>query len=157
LLRAVDYVLKAGQVTAVVFDKDTLTAEIGAQVFDKPGLLPPATGRVVLDRILEAGPLRRVWCDEGDQRDKKRRQAFNTEVKRKARALWPDEAGPDVKHYPSNKSNLVQLADMIAYVLQRDARGLLETAELRQRARALWRAEGNLVRWGNGDDLRSYL
>lgn len=156
LLRAADYVLEVGQVTAVVFDKDVLVDEMGPEVFEKPALLPPATGRVVLDRMLSTSPLRRVWCDE-DMPNKKRQQAFNTAVKRKARTLWPDDASPDMKHYPSNKSNLVQLADMIAYVLQREARGLLETAELRQRAQALWRKQGNQVWWGKKNDLRPYL
>ena len=153
LLRAVEYVLANGLVSAVVLDKEALTVDLGAQVFDHPRRLPPATGRLVLDRVLEVKPLRRIWCDEDVANDL--RADFNTQIKRKARAHWPDS--PDVKHYPSHKSSMIQLADLIAYVLQRDARGLSETAVLRQKASQLWHKQGNRIEWGRGDDLRPYL
>jgi len=153
LEQAIEYVLANGRVVAVLLDKQEITEQMGPQVFDHPATLPPATGRIVLDQILEVGPLRRIWLDEDIASD--RRKAFNTEIKRKARALGQES--PDLKHYPSDKSNMIQLADMIAYVLQRDAKNLLETEELCRLVRQLWRQTGNRIWWGSEDDLRPYL
>jgi hypothetical protein len=153
LLRAVEYVLTNGLVFAMVLDKEVLTADLGAQIFDHPKRLPPATARLVLDRVVEVKQLRRIWCDEDVASDL--RAEFNTHLKRKARAHWP--GSPDVKHYPSHKSSMIQLADLIAYVLQRDARGLSETVELRQKTHQLWQKPGNRIERGRGDDLRPYL
>ena len=46
---------------------------------------------------------------------------------------------------------------MIAYVLQREARGVSETAQLSRLIQALWRKEGNYIKMGCGDDLQPYL
>lgn len=154
LLRFADFALANLRVCAVVWDKCAL---VNAQpsVFDKPALLVPATGEIVLQEILRSGPVRTVYCDE-DIKNKERRKAFKTSLARYARELG-HERGPDVKHYPSDKSAHIQFADMIAYVLQRHARGLSKTPKLRERAQRLWRKEGNVIRWGGWDDLRPYL
>jgi hypothetical protein len=153
LLKAIAHVLENGSVFAVLFDKNEMLKNIGPWIFDHPALLPPATGRMVLDRMLETDPLHDIWCDEDIGSN--RRAEFNTAIKRKARSLWPTT--PKIRHYPSHKSNMIQLADMMAYILQRDARGSLETEELRQRVKQLRNNNRNNIEWNNGDDLRSYL
>lgn len=117
---------------------------MGLEVFDKPALLPPATGRIVLDRMLKGGPLRRVWCDE-DMRDKKRQQAFNTAVQRINRAAWP-EARLKVRHEVSTSSSLIQLADVVAYGLSQLARELVEDPVLQRRLKAIRDDPQNVIR-----------
>ena len=153
---AVEYALGTAVVSAIVWDKQTLLAELGAAVFEKPALLAPATGLLALQPFLEAYSVRCIWCDE-DIQSKERQRAFTTAVKQKARASMVADRSPDVKHYPSNKSNLIQLADMVAYALQRDFRGFSETPERRAILRRLKNKAENRVRMGGGDDLRPYL
>ena len=156
-VRVIEFVLKYAQVTAFLFDKLELRKELGCQVFDKPGQLVPASGLLVCHRMLESGPLRQLWLDEDIAPS--RRPGFNTEIKRNARSLWPDHgiAHNFPKHHPSDKHNIIQLADMIAYVLQREAHGLSETAQLSHLIKALWRMEENYIKMGCGDDLQPYL
>lgn len=154
LLSVVEYAIKNAQVTAVVFDKRVLAGSLGNQVFDKPYLLAPATGLLVAEQVLINGELKMLWYDVGDIVPN-RRGAFKTAVQRKARSLWP--VSPDVRPLPSHKSSHVQFTDVIAYVLQREERGLSETEELRRRVRKLSRKSDCSIRYGSGDDLRPYL
>jgi len=157
LARVVENVLENAQVVAYLFDKRALIKDLGSQVFDKPILLAPATGLLVCHRMLEKRPLRQILLDEGIAPI--HRPKFNTEVKRKARILWPEQGVSKSfpKHHPSDKHNIIQLADMIAYVLQREAPDLSETAQLRRLVKALWNKEGNDIRMGSGADLQPYL
>lgn len=154
LLRMVEYALENAQITAVIFDKHRLSVEMGSQFYDKPSLLAPATGRLVAEQVLDIRELKNLWYDDGDIVPD-RRGAFRTDIQRKARSLWP--GSPDVRPLPSHKSSHVQLADVIAYVLQREEHGLSETAELRRQIRKLCRKSDCSVRRGGGDDLRPYL
>jgi hypothetical protein len=154
LLRVVEYAVMNALVAAVVFDKWLLVRELGAQIFDKAYLLTPATGLLVAEAILQHTPLKMLWYDDGDLVPT-RRGAFKTDIQRNARSRWAES--PDVRPLPSHKSSHVQLADVIAYVLQREGRGLTETAELRRQVRRLSRKSDCVIRNGNGDDLRPYL
>lgn len=154
LLRVVEYAVENVQVMAMMFDKRRLAMEMGGQIYDKPARLAPATGRLVTDKILGDRGLEMLWYDDGDIVPRQR-GAFKTEIQRKARSLWP--GSPDVRPLPSHKSSHVQLADMIAYVLQREEHGLSETADLRRQVRKLCRKSDCSIRQGNGDDLRPYL
>lgn len=154
LLRVVDYAIENAQVTAVTFDKGRLASSLGNQIFDKPYLLAPATGLLVAEQVLDNGELKMLWYDDGDIVPN-RRGAFRTAIQRKARSLWPNS--PKVVPLPSHKSSHVQFSDVIAYVLQREERGLSETAELRRQVRKLCRKSDCSVRRGGGDDLRPYL
>ena len=157
LVTVVEYVRDNAQVVAYLFDKREMMRDLGSQVFDKPGLLAPATGLLVCHRMLEKGPLRQIFLDEDIA--PRHRPEFNTEIKRKARTLWPEQgiAKSFPKHHPSDKHNVIQLADMIAYLLQREAHGLSETAQLRRSVKALWQKEGNDIRTGGRADLQPYL
>lgn len=154
LLSMVEYAIGKAQVLAVIFDKRLLVREIGAQVFDKPYLLAPATGLLVAEQALDSIQLSRLYYDAGDMVPQ-RRGAFRTAIQRKARSLWPNS--PKVVPLPSHKSSHVQFADVIAYVLQREERGLSETVELRRQVRKLYRKSDCSIRRGGGDDLRPYL
>jgi hypothetical protein len=157
LVEATRYVLENAQVVAYLFEKYRLVEDRGPQVFEKPIRLAPATGLLVCHKMLESGPLRQVILDEDIAAS--HRPGFNTEVKRTARTRWPEQSLSKgfPKHQPSDKYNLIQLPDMIAYVLQREAHGLSETAELGRLVRALWNKKGNFIVMGGGDDLQPYL
>ena len=154
LLRVVDYARANAQVIAVIFEKGMLAQQLGNQVFDKPYLLAPATGLLVAEQVLDDRELNKLWYDAGDIAPS-RRAAFRTAIQRKARSVGANS--PDVVPRPSHKSSHVQFADIIAYVLQREKRGLSETAELGRQLRKLCRKSDCSVRRGSGDDLRPYL
>lgn len=157
LMEMTRYVLEKAQVVAILFEKHRLSENLGAQVFNKPIRLAPATGLLICHKMLESGPLRQVILDVDIAPSN--RPEFNTAVKRTARTLWPEQGFSNgfPKHHPSDKHNIIQLADVIAYVLQREAHGLSETAELSRLVKALWRKEGNYIVMGSGDDLQPYL
>lgn len=151
LKRALRLVLETGQVTALILDKATLDLPSS---FALPAVLPAATALCVLEHCFAAGVIRRLWCDQ-DIHELAKRRAFNTRIFRMARGEQAERI--DIKHYPSHKSSLIQLADMTAYALQRSLRGALETDELQRLMQTLQRKFGNLVRSVGGDDLRPYL
>lgn len=157
LMRATQYILENAQVVAYLFDKHSLQGDLGPRVFEKPIRLAPATGLLVCHKMLESGPLRQVMLDEDIAASY--RPDFNTEVKRAVRTRWPEQSlGKGFpKHQPSNKQNIIQLADIAAYVLQREAHGLSETSELSRLVKAVWRIEGNHIVIGRGDDLQPYF
>lgn len=154
LSRIVEYAIGNSQVAAVIFDKRALERDMGRPIYDKPYLLAPATGLLVADYILAGNELNRLWYDAGDIVPN-RRGAFKTAVQRRARSHWP--SSPEVQPLPSHKSSHVQFADSIAYVLQREERGLSETAELRRLVRKLCRKSNCFILRGKGDDLRPYF
>jgi hypothetical protein len=152
--RMLEYATAHATVVAFVFDKPALAADLGDSVFDKPVLLPFTTGQIVIQKMLETGPLRKLWCDKGDVASNRHGQ-FNTSLMRVARSLWNE--GLSVAHIPSDKSPMIQLTDMVAYALHREVQGLWRSEEVKRHVRKLWKNDGNLIRWGNGDDLRPYL
>jgi hypothetical protein len=84
-----------------------------------------------------------LLCDE-DIRGKERQQGFITGIKRLQRSVWP-EARIRVQFRPSNKSDLIQLADMVAYALGIQARGTLRSNGLRRLVDAIRTSETNLI------------
>jgi hypothetical protein len=154
IIRVLEYVLEHATIVSLVFDKQTLAQDLGAQIFDKPAMLPIITGQIVINQMLQTGPLGKLWCDKGDIATN-RQGLFNTAIMRVARSLWPE--GVRIAHVPSGKSQMIQCADIVAYVLHREVQGLSETKEISRQAQKLWRKDGNIIRWGNGDDLRPYL
>lgn len=154
LLYAMEYVLSSVQVVAMLLNKREIAAEMGPEVFSRPGVLPSVAARPVVSRMLQRHALSVLWLDEDIP--KGRRKAFDTEVKREARTIHPN-LRLETKHRPSDKSNLIQLADMTVYVLQRQERGSFQTKRLREVAANLWRKEGNEIWWGKGNDLRPYF
>lgn len=157
LMRVTRYILENTQVVAYLFDKQILREDLGPQVFNKPIRLAPATGLLVCHKMLESGPLRQVMLDEDIAASY--RSEFNTEVKRAARTQWPEQGLSKgfPKHQPSDKQNMVQLADIAAYVLQREAHKLSETTELSRLVRTMWHTGDNYIVMGSGNDLQPYL
>lgn len=152
--RTARFLLEHVRIHAVGFDKSVLEAESSGEAFLRPALLAPATAGLILDRLLQEVPLHTIWHDEDIQK-RERRLAYNKSIRSMARRYGRDS--PILKHYPSSKSDMVQLADLACYILQRDLRGLPETEDLRRLARRLQQKEGNVMRWGCWDDLRAYL
>jgi hypothetical protein len=154
LQRMVGYALENAHLIAFSFDKKALAAELGEQVFGNAALIAPATGLLAAHHCFEARPLKTLAYDAGDIGGE-RRKGFRTAVQREARGRWAD--GPDVRPLPSDKSSLVQFADVLAYAVQREEHGLSETAELGRQVRRLRRKSECLIRRGNGSDLQPYL
>ena len=154
ILEGVQFALANAQISAVFFDKERLQSELGGSVYERPNLLTAAIGLIAIEDVLQQSQLKKIWCDE-DIQGKEDQKEFDTAVKRFARSYWPKI--PTMRHLPSGKSNMVQLADMVAYGLQRDIRGLPETAGMRKTVRELARKEGNRIWEIGGDDLRPYL
>jgi len=97
----------------------------------------------LLNRFCTLYALRELRCDE-DIRGRDRQQAFITEVKRLHRALW-EGTRLRVQFFPSQKSNLIQLADVVAYTLGCRERGTIHEPELRRLVRTLRENEANLI------------
>ena len=154
LLQVMEYIWDKIVIAAMFLDKGRLALETDTGLFSRPDLLPAATARPIVRRLLQREPIRRMWCD--DDIPKPQQRAFNTAVEREARITQPN-AGIEIKHWPSEKHCLIQIADMVAYVLQRETRGSFKTPQLRAIAKRMLRKEGNIIWWGSESDLRPYL
>lgn len=87
-----------------------------------------------------------------DTQNRKRQQELITAIKRLHRAVWP-ERRLRVQPMPSHKSDLIQLADVIAYSLGIEARGTIRTPELQTRMKA-FRADAShfILGWEIGKE-----
>jgi hypothetical protein len=81
-------------------------------------------------------------CDEDIRGE--RQKKFITSLKRLHRAVWPDDH-IKVQFRPSEKSDLIQLADVIAYGLGNQARQTVEDEELRRRLIRISGSEKNII------------
>lgn len=84
-----------------------------------------------------------LWCDE-DIEGQKRQKAFETEASRIHRLAWPDTR-LKVRHKSSKNSDLIQLADIVAYGLSRLLRERVEQAALKQRLKLLKSDPKNII------------
>jgi hypothetical protein len=146
------FVIQEAHVTVLILDKTKLTR---SPIANRLNSLHEITGRLLMDMTLGRASLRRVYIDE-DIDGRERRSAFTTYARQAARrrGRLPLEK---VRYHPSDTSPMIQLADGVAYAVQRDIRQLSESATLRQLVRALREKEGNVVATITEDDLRPYL
>lgn len=152
LTELVEYVLDVGRAHALFVDKSEIESRSGREIFHHPDYLTIATGRYVLGKALEKSEISTVWCDEELSKEKQKR--FNTTIQRDAKFLC--RRSPKIRHDASHKSNMIQLADIVAYVLQRDALGKVRLDSLKRAVREL-KDSGDVVWCRNQDDLRPYL
>lgn len=149
LLELLEYILDEGSVNAVLIDKSEVESSLGAEVFDRPDNLTIATGRLILNQAFRRGEIGTVWCDE--ELSKENQKRFNTFIQRDVQSL--EMKSPKIKHFPSHKSSMIQLVDIVGYVLRRDALSRITSGDLKRAVKQV-RGSGNFVRWGNGEDLR---
>ena len=152
LLELIEYVVDKGSVNAVTIDKSEVELSLGAEVFKRPDNLTIATGRLILNQAFRRGAISCVWCDE--ELSKENQKRFNTLVQRDAQSLGMKS--PKIKRFPSHKSTMIQLADVVAYALWRDTLNRIASGRLQSAVKQV-RGSGNFVRRGYGEDLRSYL
>lgn len=84
-----------------------------------------------------------LWCDE-DIEGQERRKAFETAASRIHRLAWPSTR-LKVRHKPSKNSDLIQLADIVAYGLSRLLRERVEGDALKQKLKALRNDPRNII------------
>ena len=149
-----NFVVENAMVYGLFWDKRQLRQE-DTTFFDDETLLLDAAGLAVFHNAIDETPLLHVWCDE-EIKKKDEQKIFNKKLRGIQKSRWgAGRKGPDAKHRKSDKSNLIQLADVVAYVLQRYLRGLKLEPRIRELARQIW---GNgKVKWGEGGDLRPYF
>ena len=152
LAELAEYVLDIGSAHALIVDKSEIESRSGREIFHRPDDLTIATGRFVLGKALEKSQVRTAWCDEELSSEKQKR--FNTTIQRDAKSLG--KRSPKIRHEASHKSNMIQLADIVAYALQRDALGRVRLDRLKRAVRELRDSE-TVVWWNSQDDLRPYL
>jgi hypothetical protein len=87
--------------------------------------------------------VKRIWYDTEIQ-GRAAEKAFETEMCRINRAIYPN-APLKARCRPSNKSDLIQVADSVAYVVSRQTRGLLKHTPLQQLWAAIAADERNLI------------
>lgn len=87
--------------------------------------------------------LAELRCDE-DIHGRERQKEFITGVKRLHRSVW-SEGRLRVTFLPSAKSDLIQLADIIAYGLGILTRGTVQDAILRRRLQAIQENPANII------------
>ena len=155
VLAVAEFVIESVQVVGHLVDKDSLFQEYGSAIFDKPRKLVPATGICALEAIWEAHTKMQVVFDKGDFEGRRQSDSFKTEIRQSAGRH--KVIIRDVKGIPSDKSGGVQLADIVAHLLQRDANNRIENAELRRATTKMKRKSGNEIRVIGGNDLRPYL
>ncbi len=125
------------RVGALLIDNAPVSGEVRTALQHAPLAL------ALLRRLLPLCPLQKLWYDE-EIKGKKAEQAFNTEVQRIQRMVHADTK-ISAKARRSHTSNLVQLADVIAYALAKQARRTLKHSLLEQYLRELRADERNLI------------
>ncbi len=119
------------RVGALLIDKAATQRFRGIAALPRPPEVQAVAAQVLLERFLARCPLVGLWCDE-DIKGKEKQQAFTSAVQRIHRTAWPGTQ-LKVRHKSSKSTDLIQLADVIAYGLANLARGTIKTSELRQR------------------------
>lgn len=121
---------EAGMVIgALLLDKAATRQEREPAELPPPVVLQESAAVALLEDFVNRYSLVELRFDE-DIQGKKRQSAFITAAKRLHRARWPDQS-IKVRPSPSHLSDLIQLADVVAYVLGRKARNAIQSQELR--------------------------
>lgn len=144
-------------VGALLVDKALTRQTQDALALPSPPDLQALAALAVVEVFVRRYSLTELRFDE-DIQGRKRQQEFVTAVKRIHRAVWP-ATRVKVQPLPSHKSDLIQLADVVAYLLGREARASLQTAQGVRLMQALREDARNTITkpkaWdGRGDDLQ---
>lgn len=153
-LAVAECVFQEFQVVVHLLEKTALLQERGAVIFDKPRKLTQASTICALETIWETGTRTRVFYDRDDF-EGKRARPFETAIRRSA--TRHRQIIEDVKGLASDKSAGIQLVDVIAHLLQKDANNAIDHSDLQRVVAKLKRKTGNEIRRIGGNDLRSYL
>ncbi len=148
----IEYVLEVGKASTVIVGKRAVESSVGVEIFAHPDKLAIATGRMILKKALGESEIRTVWCDEELSKEKQKR--FNTAIHKDAKSLC--RKSPKIRHDASHKSNMIQLADTVAYMIQRDALGRVKLDRLKRIVKKL-KDTGAVECYNTEDDLRPYL
>ena len=139
---------------ALLVDKALTRECYGSEVLPAPSMLQMESGIRVVSRFAQRYPLAALWCDE-DIKGRKAQKAFVTAIERAHRAVWPD-LHVKVRHGPSNKSDMVQLSDVLAYAIGKLARHGRQQPELVRILERITSDSGNAVegpqQWQAGVD-----
>jgi hypothetical protein len=142
------------RVGVLVVDKEATRQQLEPATLPSPADFQLHTAVALLEQFLSRYALEGLWCDE-DIRGKARQQEFVTAVKRLHRANWP-ERHLKVRHRPSDSSDLIQLADVVAYGLHSLSRGAELRPELKPCLEAIWADAQNVIlgpmAWNVGED-----
>ena len=130
-------------VGALIIDKAVARRQSDQADMPSPGEFQFLAGIVLLEEFFTRYSLKGLWCDE-DIKGKERQKEFTTAVKRAHRANWPG-LQLKVRHSPSDSSDLIQLADIVAYGLSRLSRGETLRPQLRRHLEALWDDARNII------------
>lgn len=98
----------------------------------------------LLHQFLPVHPFRSFWYDKGDLKGEKAEKAFETEICRYNRTLYPSSP-LETKCRKSHNSNLIQLADVMAYAFRTLAIGTLREPQLRSLLKEINRDERNII------------
>ena len=98
----------------------------------------------LLHQFLPVCPFHSFWYDKGDLKGEKAEKAFETEICRYNRTLYPSSP-LETKCRKSNNSNLIQLADVMAYAFRTLERGTLKDPQLKLLLREINRDKRNLI------------
>lgn len=98
------------------------------EVWPKPAVLRHHTGVWLAQRLLDKLAIQSLYCDE-DIRGKREQQLFRTDISRCNTRIHP-ASKMKIALWPSDKSNLIQCADVVTYVAARSLRPCGLTPEL---------------------------
>lgn len=96
----------------------------------------------ILDAFFRRYQLGKLWVDE-DIRGQAAKQEKTT-IQRIHRSIWPDTK-LHCQHKPSHDSELIQVADIAAYVLSLHVRHSIRTEKLRRIAASFWSDPRHIV------------
>jgi hypothetical protein len=108
-----------------------------------PSTFQVLTAMRALDAFVARYSLQELRFDE-DINGKERQQKFITEVKRMHRGYWPD-VRVKVQPMKSHQSELIQLADVLAYSYGSLIRGSVSSPELRKQLKTIQAEDRNIV------------
>ncbi len=117
------------RIGALIIDKPQTREFRGEVDLPSPSDLEVTARLALLETFFANYPLKLLQSDEDIKGDLRQNQ-FKTEVKRLHRTNWP-EAKFKIQYRKSSGSDLVQLADVLAYGLAHLARGAVRLEELR--------------------------
>jgi hypothetical protein len=115
----------------------------GRVALPDPGRFTHEIALHLLQRFVPLCPLQRLWCDE-DIKGRAAQQSFETEVRQVSRAHHPaSTCRADFRRSHTNVP--VQVADVVAYVLSRQARGVRFGPPLQNALRKLRSSPQHLI------------
>ena len=123
------------RVSAVIYDKVATLQSPEAKGLPAAKDFPAQAALSVLEPFLAQQQVAKIWYDE-DIKGKARQKTFHTAVQRLHRQHHPN-TNLEIRPKPSEGSELIQIADIVAYSLSIMARGMIKTPELRRRMAAI--------------------